>query len=143
MGGIFILKKCVLFICLYLVFMFTGFCDEVSGLKFIMRHNPITATISDSHTHSPSFEFFTSETSEVKLFFLCVLKFYQLFISSQDRPACMFTPTCSEYARLAIEKYGLLAGTVMAAERLLRCNGTGRKYYRIDDKTGRLYDPVE
>ncbi len=76
------------------------------------------------------------------MFFLSVLKFYQLVISSQDQPSCMFTPTCSEYAKLAIEKYGLVAGTIMAADRLLRCNGTGRRHYRPDKKTGRLADPL-
>jgi putative membrane protein insertion efficiency factor len=36
---------------------------------------------------------------------------------------CVFTPTCSEYARLAIERHGVVRGGVLAARRLLRCNG--------------------
>jgi len=36
-------------------------------------------------------------------------------------PSCRFVPTCSEYARQAIEKYGALRGTGMAIWRLLRC----------------------
>jgi putative membrane protein insertion efficiency factor len=117
--------------------------DEISGLKFILRYNPLAAPISAPDAHSPSFDFFNTETNEVKLLFLSLLKFYQLVISSQDRPSCMFTPTCSEYALLAVQKYGLVAGTIMAADRILRCNGTGEKYYIRDKKTGRLYDPVE
>jgi putative membrane protein insertion efficiency factor len=35
--------------------------------------------------------------------------------------SCRFTPTCSEYARLALLKYGFLQGGALAAFRLLRC----------------------
>lgn len=120
----------------------SAFGDELTSLRFITRHNKIVMTEPDPSAHSSSFAFFTTETSELKMFFLSVLKFYQLVISSQDQPSCMFTPTCSEYAKLAIEKYGLVAGTIMAADRLLRCNGTGRRHYRPDKKTGRLADPL-
>jgi uncharacterized protein len=36
--------------------------------------------------------------------------------------ACRFTPTCSEYARLALLKHGLWRGGWMATGRLLRCH---------------------
>jgi uncharacterized protein len=35
---------------------------------------------------------------------------------------CKFYPTCSEYAITAINKYGLLKGTMKASYRVLRCN---------------------
>jgi len=35
---------------------------------------------------------------------------------------CRFTPTCSEYAAQAIEKYGVFRGGAMACWRILRCN---------------------
>jgi uncharacterized protein len=35
--------------------------------------------------------------------------------------ACRFTPTCSEYARLALLKYGFWRGGLRTAGRLLRC----------------------
>ena len=35
--------------------------------------------------------------------------------------ACRFTPTCSEYARLALLKHGVLRGLAMTTGRLLRC----------------------
>ena len=136
-------RQCIICIFLVVLIACSAFSEEVNGLGFIMKHNPITATISDSHTHSPSFDFFASETSEVKLFLLSVLKFYQLVISSQDKPACMFTPSCSEYTRQAIQKYGFIAGTIMGAARILRCNGTGRKFYSVDEQTGRLSNPVD
>lgn len=36
--------------------------------------------------------------------------------------ACRFTPTCSEYARLSLLKYGLLPGLGRSAGRLMRCH---------------------
>ena len=35
---------------------------------------------------------------------------------------CRFSPTCSEYAIQAVEKYGLFKGGVKAFWRVLRCN---------------------
>jgi uncharacterized protein len=35
---------------------------------------------------------------------------------------CRFHPTCSDYAIVAIEKYGLFKGTLKAVWRILRCN---------------------
>ncbi len=35
---------------------------------------------------------------------------------------CKFHPTCSEYAELAVQKYGILRGSWKAITRILRCN---------------------
>ena len=55
----------------------------------------------------------------VLIFFI---RTYRLFISPLLPPSCRFTPTCSEYAMQAIEKYGALRGVYLAARRLLRCH---------------------
>jgi hypothetical protein len=34
------------------------------------------------------------------------IRFYQKFITPYTPPSCRFTPTCSEYARQALLKYG-------------------------------------
>jgi len=36
--------------------------------------------------------------------------------------SCRFYPTCSEYAIDAINKYGVLKGSIKAIYRVLRCN---------------------
>jgi putative membrane protein insertion efficiency factor len=51
-----------------------------------------------------------------------VLDFYKKAISPWLPPACRFEPTCSIYAREAIERYGLARGLALAARRLLRCH---------------------
>lgn len=58
--------------------------------------------------------------------------FYQHCISPFTPPSCRFTPTCSEYARQALLKYGPVKGTWLACKRLLRCHPWG----------GSGYDPV-
>jgi hypothetical protein len=35
---------------------------------------------------------------------------------------CKFEPTCSEYTKQAIEKYGVLKGSTLGFLRILRCN---------------------
>lgn len=39
--------------------------------------------------------------------------------------SCRYAPTCSEYARLALLKHGLLRGAVRTVWRLLRCQPLG------------------
>jgi len=57
----------------------------------------------------------------MKFLVLDFLKLYKTFLSPFLPPACRFTPTCSEYATQAVEKYGFLHGTWLAAKRILRC----------------------
>lgn len=47
---------------------------------------------------------------------------YQRHISPHLPDACRYTPTCSEYARVAIMRYGAARGALMGLRRILRCN---------------------
>lgn len=49
------------------------------------------------------------------------LRLYKRWVSPLLPRACRFSPTCSEYARLAVIKHGALRGSWLAAGRLLRC----------------------
>jgi putative membrane protein insertion efficiency factor len=53
---------------------------------------------------------------------LAPLHAYRRVISPLLPPRCKYHPTCSTYAVQAIERYGILRGSVLAAWRLLRCN---------------------
>jgi len=51
-----------------------------------------------------------------------LLRGYKRFVSPLLPAACRFEPSCSEYCREAIEKYGLLKGSLMGLKRLARCH---------------------
>ena len=53
---------------------------------------------------------------------LKLIRFYQRGISPFFPPRCRFTPTCSQYALEAIEKYGAVKGGWLTVKRLARCN---------------------
>lgn len=53
---------------------------------------------------------------------MALIRFYQRYISPLFPPCCIYTPTCSEYARQAIEKYGLWKGGILAVKRIMRCD---------------------
>ena len=58
----------------------------------------------------------------MKQLLLALIRFYRKNISPARPPCCRFIPTCSQYAREAIERYGALCGGGLALWRLLRCN---------------------
>jgi putative membrane protein insertion efficiency factor len=47
---------------------------------------------------------------------------YQRLISPLLGPACRYEPSCSEYTRQAIERYGVGKGTWMGIKRIARCH---------------------
>lgn len=53
---------------------------------------------------------------------LWLIDFYQRGISPGHRPCCHYIPTCSEYARQAVEKYGAAKGAWLAIRRVCRCH---------------------
>jgi putative membrane protein insertion efficiency factor len=52
---------------------------------------------------------------------LALVAGYQRWIGPWLPPACRYWPTCSEYARLAIARRGVVRGGLAAAGRLARC----------------------
>ncbi|MFA5515479.1 MAG: membrane protein insertion efficiency factor YidD [Desulfuromonadales bacterium] len=47
---------------------------------------------------------------------------YRYFISPLTPPSCRFYPTCSNYARDAVRRFGPVTGSWMAVRRLCRCH---------------------
>lgn len=60
-----------------------------------------------------------------------LIKIYQK-IPGPFHGMCRFQPTCSEYAIIAISRYGFFKGWYLAIKRILKCNPFG----------GSGYDPV-
>ena len=53
---------------------------------------------------------------------LGLIRFYRRQISPGLPPACRFSPTCSEYALEAVEKYGACKGGYLSVRRILKCH---------------------
>ncbi|MCU5782388.1 hypothetical protein MA04_01688 [Alcanivorax balearicus MACL04] len=58
----------------------------------------------------------------MKRVLLASLRFYQGYLSPWLGNQCRFYPTCSEYARQAVEHHGALRGSALAARRLCKCH---------------------
>ncbi len=57
-----------------------------------------------------------------------LIRFYQVVASPFPSP-CRYTPSCSMYAKEAIERHGVLRGVWMGLRRILRCHPWGSSGY--------------
>jgi putative membrane protein insertion efficiency factor len=58
----------------------------------------------------------------MKHLFVFLITLYQKLLSPWMPPSCRFTPTCSQYAKEALLKHGLLHGLGLSLKRLARCH---------------------
>jgi len=64
--------------------------------------------------------------------FILLIKLYQYVISPNLGPKCRYTPTCSQYAVTALQKHGIIKGSILTLKRISSCWPGG----------GSGYDPV-
>jgi putative membrane protein insertion efficiency factor len=86
------------------------------------------------------------ETNPVKIVINAAITVYQKTLSGAQGDVCNFDPSCSHYSQEAFAKYGFFWGSLMTADRLMRCqpgavNYYGRYYRGI--RNNKMYDPVE
>jgi len=65
---------------------------------------------------------------------LKLIQYYQMFFKGVLPPSCRFVPSCSEYTKQAIEKYGFFKGVLKGARRISLC-------HPFSGKIG--YDPLD
>lgn len=58
-----------------------------------------------------------------------LIRLYQLTLSRWLGGQCRFVPTCSEYAKEVIKRFGVAKGIRLAMGRIVRCNPCGRGGY--------------
>ena len=63
-----------------------------------------------------------------------IIKFYQQSLSPLKGACCLFSPSCSEYARQHIIKYGFRKSVYPVVKRVISCNPLSKKAY---------WDPVK
>ncbi|MBW1857360.1 MAG: membrane protein insertion efficiency factor YidD [Deltaproteobacteria bacterium] len=57
-----------------------------------------------------------------RAYIISLIKLYQVLVSPFMPSSCRFMPTCSAYASLAIDKYGIIKGGFLALIRILKCH---------------------
>ena len=59
---------------------------------------------------------------KLKKYLIKSIDFYQRWISPLKKKSCVFYPTCSEYTKEALIKYGILKGIKLGFFRVLKCH---------------------
>ena len=60
--------------------------------------------------------------SKMKKILIFLIRCYQKYLSPLKSTRCPYIPTCSQYGLEAVQKYGAVKGSILAAWRILRCN---------------------
>jgi hypothetical protein len=94
---------------------------QVARGKLIGHHEEDVGFCLSSHYLAP-----------MKSVLIALIRFYQLTLSSIMGRQCRFLPTCSDYAKEAIDRYGVIKGGRLAVKRVCRCHPWG----------GEGFDPV-
>jgi putative component of membrane protein insertase Oxa1/YidC/SpoIIIJ protein YidD len=113
-----------------------------ADFDFIINKGQIITTEQSTNARVVENENYSGVISQTKAGLYSLLYVYQHFISSQTEPSCMFSPSCSQFTKLAIHKYGLM-GVLMGSDRVLRCNGLGIVYYAKTGLNEYVDDPIE
>lgn len=138
-----------------LVFIFISslsFSSFAQGKTFLMdiQHINVNLSVIGNDPYKRPY-IYKNETLLIKkinpigLLFGGSLYVYQNIISKHISADCLFSPSCSEFGKLAIKEEGILKGTLLTIDRVNRCNiiaAQDLKHYSRDTKTLRYPDPV-
>lgn len=125
--SLFLLANCGVTILLYCLLRWLGmssFSPQVISRFYTEHHTAFVILLTLT-------QFFIGGVIALKPALIGAIRLYQRYAPERVRRKCMFKPTCSEYAILAIEKYGVIRGLHKAYIRLFKkCRGW---IYRIDE----------
>jgi hypothetical protein len=60
---------------------------------------------------------------------IILIRLYQHTFSLLLGPCCRFTPSCSTYAMLSIQRFGVIEGSYLALKRVIKCHPLHRGGY--------------
>ncbi len=129
---------------LILVIMIAG-CAQHMCLGQIQLDEELFSLFETNDHAKPDFKApIKDATNDISTIVSVSFLFYKSFISSQDNPSCVFTPSCSEYTVLSIQQSGFIHGWLQTFDRLTRCHGlVNHHHYPFDIEKKRYYDPVQ
>jgi putative membrane protein insertion efficiency factor len=62
-------------------------------------------------------------------FVVSLINFYKYLISPLLGNNCRYLPTCSEYTKEAVKKFGIISGVWLGLKRIIRCHPWGKGGY--------------
>lgn len=117
-------------------------CANVVAGKAQSREEILSyKALSQTAAAKPAFQIAQNNANEIQWTLSHLFLFYKYYISSQDGSHCTFSPSCSEYALMAIKKRGLIMGAIDFFDRFQRCNTLSPEQYSVDKRSLLLYDP--
>jgi putative membrane protein insertion efficiency factor len=109
-------------------------------LKTIMVIFAFALAVSSGQSKYPADTLLTSKkVSIIKKVGILPIAVFQRFSYNADGFNCQYYPSCSNYGAQAIRDYGLLRGSFMASERIVRCNPSSLEHHL---KHGGDFDPI-
>ena len=78
----------------------------------------------------------TAASRALTRFLLWLIAGYQFLLSPLLGPCCRFAPSCSEYAVMSLQRYGLFKGVALTVWRLLRCQPLCKGGYDPPERLG-------
>lgn len=127
------MKKSIMII-LFLLFSYKLFSQLNVDINKFRKLNQTETTVK-------KYSYARTYNNEVEFLFTRLFLFYKNFVSSQDASTCTFTPSCSEYAIIAIKHQGPIIGTINFFDRFSRCNGLSPENYVPDPELNVFIDP--
>jgi putative membrane protein insertion efficiency factor len=105
-------------------FLFSLVLSLVATSAVHAQNNPMWDFVREKKETSGPHPFLSAQ-----FLLLSQIHLYQFLLSEQQPDACNFSPSCSHFAYQAIKKKGSLEGTLMAVDRLQRCNPWAWNYH--------------
>jgi putative membrane protein insertion efficiency factor len=62
-------------------------------------------------------------------FVVSLINFYKYLISPLLGNNCRYLPTCSEYTKESVKKFGIISGIWLGLKRIIRCHPWGKGGY--------------
>jgi putative membrane protein insertion efficiency factor len=112
-----------------------SFTSDIQLITTIKVDNQTTKNSTRSFLYSNQ-KNLLKKYNPVNLAFGSLLYLYQNTISQQFSATCLYHPSCSDFSKQSIQKYGLVKGIFLSADRVMRCNrmaATGIHPLRIKD----------
>jgi len=110
-------------------------------IKFIIIFILCAKAISFAQSKYPADTLLTSkDVSIIKKVGILPIAAFQRFSYNMHGLNCQFYPSCSNYGAQAIQDYGLLRGSFIASDRIVRCNPAALEHHL---KHGREFRPTD